>query len=107
MYVQYIQYVLCLYVRAYVCTVCTVCTTYVYMYVRMYVCTVCTVCTMFICTYIHVSQSQSSHAYTLVVHRWKYDAETQEIEQSIITNQVKCTKCGGIGHLATDCKVDM
>jgi splicing factor 1 len=42
-----------------------------------------------------------------ILNRWKYDAETQEIEQSIITNQVKCTKCGGIGHLATDCKVDI
>ena len=41
-----------------------------------------------------------------ILNKWRYDISLQE-EDPIITNTVKCTKCGGTGHIASDCKVDV
>ena len=35
--------------------------------------------------------------------RWRYDNAIQQTEQPIITNTIKCSKCGGTGHVESDC----
>ena len=43
-----------------------------------------------------------------VVHRWKTGlAGSAEYEAPTLTSQITCTRCGGGGHIASDCKIDL
>ena len=43
-----------------------------------------------------------------VTYRWKTGlAGSAEYEAPTLTSQITCTRCGGGGHIESDCKVDL
>jgi len=43
-----------------------------------------------------------------IIFRWKSGlAGSAEYEAPTLTSQITCTRCGGGGHIASDCKVDL
>ena len=49
-----------------------------------------------------------TNVYIPGVYRWKSGlAGSAEYEAPTLTSQITCTRCGGGGHIASDCKVDL
>lgn len=54
-------------------------------------------------TLINIHNTNASKMDPYLPDRWRYDNAIQQTEQPIITNTIKCSKCGGTGHVESDC----